>query len=128
MVNTKIRLITFFAAENNEALYVRKTILAAGCGSNHELLIAKLRLKLKKKKKKTIGKTTRSFRYDLNKILYYYTVDMTNRFKALYLVDREPEELWMDICNVVQEAVGILIPKEGKNARRQNGYLRRLYK
>ena len=53
---------------------------------------------------------------------------MTNRFKALYLVDREPEELWMDICNVVQEAVGILIPKEGKNARRQNGYLRRLYK
>ena len=53
---------------------------------------------------------------------------MTNRVKGLYLVDRESEELWMDICNVVQEAVGILIPKEGKNSRRQSGYLRRLYK
>ena len=77
---------------------------------------------------KKVVKTTKPFRYDLNQIPYDYIVEVTNRLKGLEVVDREPEELWMDICNVVQEAVGILIPKEGKNARRQNGYLRRLYK
>ena len=58
------------------------------CGSDHELLIAKFRLKLKK-----VGKTTRLFRYDLNQILYDYTVEVTNRFKGLDLIDRVPEEL-----------------------------------
>ena len=62
--------------------------LGANCGLDHELLIAKFRLKLKK-----VGKTTRSFRYDLNQILYDYIVQVRNRFKALDLIDRVPEEL-----------------------------------
>ena len=72
-----------------EKLYaVNKTRPAADCGSDHELLIAKFRLKLKK-----AGKTTRPFRYDLNQILYDYTVEVTNRFKGLDLRERVPEEL-----------------------------------
>ena len=74
MVNTKIRLITLVAAEDGEASYSQsKTILGADCGSDHEPLIAKFRLKLKK-----VGKTTRPFRYDVNQIPYNYTVEMTN--------------------------------------------------
>ena len=65
-----------------------KTRPGADCGSDHELLIAKFRLKLNK-----VGKTTRPFRYDLNQIFYDYTVEMTNRFKGLDLIDRVPEEL-----------------------------------
>ena len=61
------------------------------------MLIAKFRLKLKK-----VGKTTRPFRYDLNQIPYDYTVEMTNRFKGLDLIDRVPKELWMEVCNIVQ--------------------------
>ena len=75
-------------------------------GSDHELLIAKFRLKLKK-----VGKTTRQFRYDLNKIHYDYTVEVTNRFKGL---DRVPEELWTEVPNIVQEAMTKTIPKEKK--------------
>ena len=60
----------------------------ANCGSDHEIFIAKFRLKLKK-----VGKTTRPFRYDLNQIPYDYTVELTNRFKRLDLIDRVPEEL-----------------------------------
>ena len=71
MVNTEIRLIIFFAA------------MGADCGSDRELLIAKFRLKLKK-----VGKTTRPFRYDLNQIPYNYTVEVTNRFRGLDLIDR----------------------------------------
>ena len=67
------------------------------CGSYHELLIAKFRLKLKK-----VGKTTRPFRYDLNQISYDYTVEVVNRFKGLDLIDRVPEELWMEVCNIIQ--------------------------
>ena len=66
-----------------------KTRPGADCGSNHELLIVKFRLKLKK-----IGKTTTALRYDINQIPYDYTVEMTNRFKRLDLIDRVPEELW----------------------------------
>ena len=62
----------------------------ADCGSDHELLIAKFRLKLKK-----VGKTTRPFKYDLNQIPYNYTVEVRNRFQGLDLIDRVPEELWM---------------------------------
>ena len=69
-----------------------KTRPGADCGSDHELLIAKFRLKLKK-----VEKITRSFRYDLNQIPYDYTVEMTNRFKGLDLIDRIPEELWMEV-------------------------------
>ena len=61
----------------------------------HELLIAKFTLKLKK-----VGKTTRPFKYDLNQILYGYTVEVTNRFKGLDLVDRVPEEIWMEVCKL----------------------------
>ena len=83
MVNTEIRLIICFAAKDGEALYIRiKTRLGADCGSDHELLIAKLRLKLRK-----LGKTTRPFKYDLNQILYDYTVEVTNRFKGLDLIE-----------------------------------------
>ena len=85
MVNTKIRLIIFFAAKDGEALYKvlsAKTRPGADCGSDHELLIAKVRLKLKK-----VGKTTRAFRYDLNQIPDDYTVEVRNRWKALDLTD-----------------------------------------
>ena len=81
----------------------------ADCGSDHELLIAKFRLKLKK-----VGKTTRPLRYDLNQIPYYYTVEVTNRFKGLDLIDRVSEELWMEICDIVQEAEIKTIPKKKK--------------
>ena len=93
----KIRLIIFFAAKDGEALYSQqKTRPGADCGSDHELLIAKFRLKLKK-----IGKTTRPFRYDLNQIPYNYTVEVTNRFKGLVLMERVPEELWMEVRDIV---------------------------
>ena len=86
-----------------------KTRLGADCGSNHELLIAKFRLKSKK-----VWKTTRPLRYDLNQIPYSYTVEMTNRFKGLDLIDRVPEELWMKVPNIAQEAVIKTIPKKKK--------------
>ena len=63
---------------------------------------------------KKVGKTTRPFRYDLNQILYDYTVEVTNRFKGLDLIDRVPEELWMEVRDIVQEAVIKTIPKEKK--------------
>ena len=73
-----------------------KTRLGADCGSDHELLIAKFRLKLKK-----VGKTAKPFRYDLNQIPYDYTVKVRNRFEGLDLIDREPDELWMEVCDIV---------------------------
>ena len=79
---------------------VNKTRSGAHCSSDYEFLIAKLRLKLKK-----VGKTTRPLRYDLNKIPYNYTVEVTNQFKELDLVDRVPEELWRAVRDIVQEAV-----------------------
>ena len=95
MVNTKIRLIIFFAAKDGEALYSQqKTRPGADCGSDCELLVDKFRLKLKK-----VGKTTRSFRYDLNQIPYDYTVEVRDRFKELDLIDRVLDELWTEVCN-----------------------------
>ena len=87
MVDTEIRLIIFFAAKDGEALYSQQKNKRPGadCGSDHELLIARFRLKLKK-----VGKTTRPFRYDLNQISYDYTVEVRNRFKGLDLIDRVP--------------------------------------
>ena len=84
-----------------------KTRLGAGCGSDHELLIVKFRLKLKK-----VEKTTRPFRYDLNQV--FYTVEVTNRIKGLDLIDRVPEELRTEVGNIVQEAVIKTIPKKKK--------------
>ena len=75
-----------------------KTRPGADCGSYHELLIAKFRLKLKK-----VGKTTRPFRYNLNQITYNYTVEVRNRFKGLDLIDRVPDELWTQVRDIVQE-------------------------
>ena len=74
------------------------TRLGADCGSDHELLIAKFRLKLKK-----VGKTTRPFRYDLNQIPYDCIVGVRNRFKGLDLIGRVPDELWMEVRDIVQE-------------------------
>ena len=63
---------------------------------------------------KKVGKTTRPFRYDVNQIPYDYTVEMTNRFKGLDLIDRVPEELWVEVHDIVQEAVMKTIPKKKK--------------
>ena len=86
MVNTEIRLITFFVAKDGEALYSQQKqdqeLTYCQIRSDHELLIAKFRLKLKK-----VGKTTRPFRYDLNQIPYNYIVEVRNRFKGLDLID-----------------------------------------
>ena len=74
MINTEIRLIIFFDQRRRSSIRSAKTILGDDCGSHHELLIAKFRLKLKK-----VGKTTRPFRYDLNQIPYDYTVEEERR-------------------------------------------------
>ena len=79
------------------------------CGSNHELLIAKYRLKLKK-----VGKIIRPFRYDLNQIPNDYTVEVRNRFNGLALIDRVPDEQWMEVCDIVQETGTKTIPMEKK--------------
>ena len=91
-----------------EKLYTSpKTRPGADYGSDHELLIAKFRLKLK-----NTGKTTRPFRYDLNQIPY--TVEVRNRFKGLYLIEREPDELWTEVRDIVKE-IGIkTIPRKKK--------------
>ena len=95
MVNTKIRLIIFFAAKDGEALYSQqKQDRELTVAQINEFFIAKFRLKLKK-----VGKTTRPFRYDLNEIPYNYTMEVTNRFKGLDLTDRVPEELWTEVRN-----------------------------
>ena len=86
-----------------------KTRAGADCGSDHELLIAKLRLKLKK-----VEKTARSFRYDLNQIPFDYTVEVRNRFKGLHLIGRAADELWMEVRDIVQETGIKTIPKKKK--------------
>ena len=92
-----------------EKLYtVSKNKTGADCGSDHELLIAKFRLKWKK------GKTTRPFRYDLNQIPYDYTVQVRNRFKGLDLIHRVPDELWTEVRDIVQETGIKTIPMKKK--------------
>ena len=122
MVNIEIRLIIFFAAKDGEALYSQqKQDRELICGSDHELLTAKFRLKLKK-----TGKTTRPFRYDLNKIPYDYTMEGTNRFKGLDLIEC--------LTNYGRRFV-TLYRRQGsgpspikRNAKKQNGCVRRTYK
>ena len=95
MVNIKKRLCSLWPRV--EKLYtVSQTRPGADCGTDHELLIARFRLKLKK-----VGKTTRPFRYNLNQIPYNYTVEMTNKFKGLDMIDRVPEEIWMEVCKIL---------------------------
>ena len=76
---------------------------------------------------KKLRKTTIPFRYDLNQIPYDYRMEVTNRFKGVDLIDRVPKELWMEVFDIVQEAEIKITPRK-KNAKRQNGYLRRPYK
>ena len=109
MANSKIRLIVFFAAKDGEALYSQQKQDRADCGSDHELLVVKFRLKLKK-----VGKTTRPFRHDPNQIPYDYIGEVTNRFKGLDLIDRVPEELWMEVSDIIQETGIKTIPKKKK--------------
>ena len=93
-----------------EKLYtVNKNKTGADCGSDHELLITKFRLKLKK-----VGKTTRLCRYDLNQTPYDYTVEVRNRFMGLDLIDRVPDELWNEVRDTVQETGIKTIPMEKK--------------
>ena len=112
MVNTKIKLIIFFAAKDGEALYSQQKQDRELTGSDHDLLIAKFRLKLEK-----VGKTTRPFRYDLNQIHCNYTVEVRNRLKGLDLIDTVPDELWMEVHDIVQKTGSKTIPKE-KNAKK----------
>ena len=88
MANTEIRLIILFVAEDRKALYNQQK-QDLSCGSDHELLIAKFRLKLK-----NLGKTTRPFRYELNQILYDYSVEVTNRFKGLDRIEFQKNYGW----------------------------------
>ena len=78
---------------------------------------------------KKVEKTTRPFRYDLNQIFNDYTVEVRNRFKGLGLIDRVPDELWMEVRDIVQE-IGIknISQKKKRNPEKQNGSLRRPYK
>ena len=92
-----------------EKLYTVSKNQTGTCGSDHELLIAKFRLKLKK-----VGKTTRSFMYNLNQIPYDYTGEVRNRFKGLDLIDGVPDELWMEVRDIVQETGIKTIPKKKK--------------
>ena len=119
MVNTEIRLLIFFAAKHGEALYSQQK-------QDWELTVAQIMnsllpnsdLKLKK-----VGKTTRPIRYDLNQIPYDYTVEVTNRFKGLDLVDRVPDELWMKVSDIVQETgiKTIAMEEKGKKAKWLSG-------
>ena len=85
---------------------------SSDCGSGHDLLFAKFRLKLKK-----VEKTTTSFRYNLNQIPYYYTVEVRNRYKGLDLIDRVPDELWTEVHDIVQEMIQYHPPKKYKKAK-----------
>ena len=97
----------FYSQRWRSSIQSAKTRPIANCGSDHGFLIAKFRLKLKK-----VWKTTRPFRNDLNIIPYNYTVEVTNRFKGLDLIDRVPEELRMEVREIIQEAVIKTILKE----------------
>ena len=97
MVNTKIRLIIFFAAKDGEALYSQQK-------QDQELTVAHImKSLLPNSDLKKVGKTTRPFRNDLNRIPYDYTVEMRNRLKGLDLIDRVPDELWTEVHDTVQE-------------------------
>ena len=89
-----------------------KTRPGADYGSDHELLVAKFRLILK-----TVENTTRPFRYDLNQIRYDYTVEVKNRFKGLDLIESVPDELWMEVCDILQETGIKIIPKKKKSKK-----------
>ena len=117
MVDTEIRLILFFAAKDRETLYSQQK-------QDWELTVAQIKFRLKLKK---VEKTTRPFMYYLNQIPYDYTVEVRNRLKGLDLIDRVPDELWNEVHDIVQET-GMKTSPRKRNAKRQNGCLRRPYK
>jgi len=121
MVNTEIRLIIFFTAKDGEAVYFQQKQDRKLTGSDHELLIAKFRLKLKK-----VGKTTRPFRYDLNQIPYDYTVEVRNRFKGLDLIECLMNYRWRFATLYRRQGSGPSPRK--RNAKKHNGCLGRPYK
>ena len=91
----------------------KKTRLGVDCGSDHELLIVKFRLKQKK-----VGEISRPFSYDLNKTPYHYILEVTNRFKGLDLIDRVPKKLWTEVHDTAQEAMIMTIPKGKKKMQK----------
>ena len=110
MVNTEIGLIIFFAAKDGEALYSQQK-------QDQELTVAQIKNSILPNSDlnwRKWGKTTRPFRYDLNQIPYNYTVEVTNRFKGLDLIDRVPEELWTEVHDTLEEAGIKTIPKKEK--------------
>ena len=113
MVNTEIRLIKFFAAEDGEALCCQQK-------QDLELTMAPITSSLLQNSGlnwRKVGKTTRPFKYDLSQIHYDYIMEVMNRFKGLDLVNRVPEELWTEVHNTVQEAVTKTIPKKNYTKR-----------
>ena len=122
MVKTEIRLFIFFTAKDGEALHSQQKQDWELTVAQIMYSIAKFILKLKK-----VGKTTRPFRYELNQTPYSYTVEMRNRFKGLDLIDRVPDELWMEVRDNVQETGIKTIPKK-KKCKQQSGCLRKPYK
>ena len=124
MVNIEIRLINILCSQRwRRSIQSAKTRLGADCGSDDELLTAKFRLK-------EVGENTKPLRYDLNQISY--TVEVRNRFKGLDLIDRVPHELWTKVRDIVQETGKRKRKRKSsprkRNAKRQNGCLRRPYK
>ena len=108
MVNTEIRLIIFFAAKDGEALYSQQKL-------DQELTVAQIMNSLLPNSDlKEVGKTARPFRYDLNQIPYDYTVEVRNRLKGLDLIDRVPDELWMEVRDTVQQVLIKTTPKKKK--------------
>ena len=108
MVNTKIRLIKFFSVSDGETLYSQQK-------QDWTLTVAQIMNSLLQNSDlNKVGKMTRPFRYDLNQIPYDYTVGVRNRFKGLDLIERVPEELWMEVRDMVQEAGIKAIPKKKK--------------
>ena len=108
MVNTKIRLSIFFAAKDGEALYSQQK-------QDQELTVVQImNSSLPNSDLKKVGKTSRPFRYDLDQIPHAYTVEVRNRFKGLDLIDRVPDELWMEVHDMVQETGIKTIPVEKK--------------
>ena len=107
MVNTEIKLITFFVAKDREAVCIQsaKPRLGADWGSDNQLIIAKFRFKLKK-----TGESNRAARYDLNQVPYEFAVEVMNRFKGLDLVNSVPEALWTEVHNILREMENKTIP------------------
>ena len=121
MVITKIRLIIFFVAKGGETLYSEQK-------QDQELTVAQIMVSLLPSSDlKKVGKTTKPFRYDLNQIPYEYTVEVTNRFKGLDLVDQVPEEVWTRFMTLYRRQWSRPSSRK-RNAKSQNSYLRRLYK